>query len=212
MRLFHALARTHAIFDEEHVIAYAGLEPVMRLAERCGLAALVGEHVAIGDRLGVNAPEKVASIVAGMAAGAASIADLDALRHGDAAPSADRGPRAPGPARPCGRERAYHAAPARALAPAERLAERLRRRPRATPPPRGLTRPQTSGHRPTDDLAGHPAPSAPQSSEPMHMWTSRDSRASALPHPEIGSSTAATGLVEKLDLEMSTRNYTVDPG
>ncbi|MEO3862835.1 IS1380 family transposase [Acrocarpospora sp. B8E8] len=80
--MFHALARTHAIFDEEHIVAYAGLEPVMRLAERCGLAALVGEHVAIGDRLGVNAPAKVASIVAGMAAGADSIEDLDALRHG----------------------------------------------------------------------------------------------------------------------------------
>jgi hypothetical protein len=82
MRLFHAPARTDAIFDEEHVVAYAGLEPVMRLAERCGLAALVGEHVAIGERTGVNAPAKVASIVAGMAAGADSIDDLDALRHG----------------------------------------------------------------------------------------------------------------------------------
>lgn len=54
----------------------------MRLAERCGLAALVGEYVAIADRLGVNAPAKVSSIVAGMAAGADSIDDLDVLRHG----------------------------------------------------------------------------------------------------------------------------------
>ncbi|GLX02765.1 IS1380 family transposase [Microtetraspora sp. NBRC 16547] len=82
MRLFHAAARTHASFDDEHVIAYAGLEPVMRLAERCDLGGLVDEHVAIADQLGVNAAAKISSIVAGMAAGADSIADLDALRHG----------------------------------------------------------------------------------------------------------------------------------
>jgi hypothetical protein len=51
-----ALAKTDAIFNEEHVVAYAGLEPVMRLAGRCGLSALAGEHVAIADQLGVNAP------------------------------------------------------------------------------------------------------------------------------------------------------------
>jgi hypothetical protein len=82
VRLFHAPAKTHAIFDDEHVIAYAGLEPAMRLAERCGLDGLVGEHVTLADRLGVNAPAKVASIVAGMLVGADSIDDLDALRHG----------------------------------------------------------------------------------------------------------------------------------
>ncbi|MEO3862935.1 IS1380 family transposase [Acrocarpospora sp. B8E8] len=80
--MFHASAKTHAIFDEERVIAYAGLEPVMRLAERCGLDALVEEHVAIANPLGANAPAKIGSIVAGMATGADSIEDLDALRHG----------------------------------------------------------------------------------------------------------------------------------
>jgi hypothetical protein len=54
----------------------------MRLAERCGLGRLLGEHVAIADRLGVNAVAKLASIVAGMVAGADSIDDLDVLRHG----------------------------------------------------------------------------------------------------------------------------------
>ncbi|MFC0863223.1 IS1380 family transposase [Sphaerimonospora cavernae] len=82
MRLFHAPARTHASFDDERVIAYAGLEPVVRLAERCDLDRLIDEHVAIADPLGVNAAAKISSIVAGMAAGADSIADLDALRHG----------------------------------------------------------------------------------------------------------------------------------
>lgn len=46
------------------------------------MEGLVGEHVAIADRLGVNAPVKIASIVAGMLTGADSTKDLDALRHG----------------------------------------------------------------------------------------------------------------------------------
>jgi hypothetical protein len=82
VRLFHAPAKTHAVFDDEHVIAYGGLVPVMRLAERCGLHGLVGEHVSITHRDGVNAPVKVASVVGGMLAGADSIDDLDLLRHG----------------------------------------------------------------------------------------------------------------------------------
>ncbi|MEV4020783.1 hypothetical protein AB0J35_60935 [Nonomuraea angiospora] len=64
------------------MIAYGGLVPAMRLAERCGLEALVSEHVAIAAADGVNAPATVASIVAGMMCGADSIYDLDVLRHG----------------------------------------------------------------------------------------------------------------------------------
>src|ERR671931_2725082 len=82
VRLSHAAAKVHAVFDDEHVVAYGGLVPVMRLAERCGLAGLVAEHVRVAARCGVNAPAKVSSIVAGMAAGADSIDDLDVLRHG----------------------------------------------------------------------------------------------------------------------------------
>ena len=65
MRLFHAPAKTRAIFDDDHVIAYGGLASAMRLAERCDLDGLVGEHVALASPDGVNAPAKVASIVAG---------------------------------------------------------------------------------------------------------------------------------------------------
>ncbi|WP_248966435.1 IS1380 family transposase [Sphaerisporangium perillae] len=82
MRFSHAASKTHAIFDDEHVISYGGLAPALRLAERCGLDRLVGRHVALAASDGVNAPAKVASIVAGMACGADSIDDLDLLRHG----------------------------------------------------------------------------------------------------------------------------------
>lgn len=82
MQLSHATARTHAVFDEEHLVAYGGLVPVMRLAQRCGLDALAGEHVRAGGACGANAAAKICSIVAGMVAGADSIDDLDALRHG----------------------------------------------------------------------------------------------------------------------------------
>lgn len=80
--MLHAAAKTHAAFDDENLIAYAGLVPIMRLAERCGLADLINEHVRVADPLGANTPAKVGSIVAGMAAGADSIDDLDVLRHG----------------------------------------------------------------------------------------------------------------------------------
>ncbi|MVZ99179.1 IS1380 family transposase [Actinomadura sp. LD22] len=82
MRLSHAAGKTHVVFDDERLISCAGLVPVMRLAERCGLPDLVSEHVRVADRCGANAAAKVSSIVAGMAAGADSIDDLDVLRHG----------------------------------------------------------------------------------------------------------------------------------
>jgi hypothetical protein len=52
----------------------------MALAERCGLAALVREHVTIASRTGVNPDLKVPCLVAGMAAGADSIDDMGAPR------------------------------------------------------------------------------------------------------------------------------------
>ncbi|MGH3749747.1 MAG: IS1380 family transposase [Micromonosporaceae bacterium] len=82
MRLLHAPSRTHAGFDDVNLVSSAGLVPVMRLAERCGLPGLIGDHVQVADRLGVNAPVKIGSIVAGMVAGADSIDDLDVVRHG----------------------------------------------------------------------------------------------------------------------------------
>src|SRR5580692_10695735 len=54
----------------------------MALAERAGLPELVAEHVRPAGACGVNAHLKVPALVAGMAAGADSIDDMDMLRHG----------------------------------------------------------------------------------------------------------------------------------
>jgi Transposase DDE domain group 1 len=82
MRLLHDLAKTHASFDDPNLVSRAGLVPVMALAQRCGLAELAGRHVRISRPPGVNADLKVSCLVAGMAAGADSIDDMDVLRHG----------------------------------------------------------------------------------------------------------------------------------
>jgi len=58
----------------------------MQLAEDTGLHRLVADAVQITDppipSTGVNPAGKITSVVAGMAAGADSIDDLDVLRHG----------------------------------------------------------------------------------------------------------------------------------
>ncbi len=82
MRLSHDLPKISASFDDPNLVSRAGLVPVMGLAERAGLHALVRAHVRISDPSGVNAEAKVGCLVAGMAAGADSIDDMDVLRHG----------------------------------------------------------------------------------------------------------------------------------
>ena len=68
-------------FDEENLVAYAGLGPVMALADAVGLGQLVDDKVGVGPRAGV----KVGSLVAGMIAGADSIEGMDLLRSGSTA-------------------------------------------------------------------------------------------------------------------------------
>jgi hypothetical protein len=82
VRLLHSLAKTHASFDDPNLVSHAGLVPVMALADRAGLADLIGGHVRPGGDCGVNAHLKIPCLVAGMAAGADSIDDMDLLRHG----------------------------------------------------------------------------------------------------------------------------------
>ncbi|WP_406408230.1 IS1380 family transposase [Streptomyces sp. NBC_01643] len=97
MQVSHTPAAVSAAFDDPNLIAHAGLVPVMRLAERCGLSGLVTQKVKLTgttNGAGAAADAKVSSIVAGMAAGADSIDDLRVLRHG-AMPALFRGVRAP---------------------------------------------------------------------------------------------------------------------
>jgi Transposase DDE domain group 1 len=82
VRLLHDLAKIHATFDDPHLVSRAGLVPVMALAQRAGLAGLVAAHVRPGGPCGVNADLKIPCLVAGMAAGADSIDDMNLLRHG----------------------------------------------------------------------------------------------------------------------------------
>jgi hypothetical protein len=82
VRLLHELAKIDATFDDPHLVSHAGLVPVMALAQRAGLGDLAAEHVRIARPCGVNAPVKIACLVAGMAAGADSVDDMDLLRHG----------------------------------------------------------------------------------------------------------------------------------
>jgi hypothetical protein len=82
VQLLHGLAKTYASFDDPNLVSHAGLVPVMALAERAGLGGLVAEHVRPGGACGVNAQVKVPCLVAGMAAGADSVDDMDLLRHG----------------------------------------------------------------------------------------------------------------------------------
>jgi hypothetical protein len=82
MRLLHSAVNTSAQFDDPNLVSCAGLVPVMRLAQRCDFAGLVGEHLKVTVAAGANAPVKVGAIVAGMIAGADSIDDLDVVRHG----------------------------------------------------------------------------------------------------------------------------------
>jgi hypothetical protein len=90
-------SKVRAEFDEPNLVAYGGLEPLLRLAERCGLPGLVGEKVCLPrrrDGAGAFPAAKVMSLVGGMAAGADSIEDMHRLRHG-AMPRLFAGVRAP---------------------------------------------------------------------------------------------------------------------
>jgi hypothetical protein len=75
-------------------VAHAGLVPLLRIAENVEFADLAAERIRISGPAGANPAAKLLSIVAGMAAGADSIDDLDVLRTG-AMDRLFRGVRAP---------------------------------------------------------------------------------------------------------------------
>ena len=86
VKLPHAWSKATPLFDDEHLVSCAGLVPVLGLAERAGLCELVTERVRLASTrvasAGVNPAGKLTSIIAGMAAGADSIDDLDLIRSG----------------------------------------------------------------------------------------------------------------------------------
>jgi hypothetical protein len=88
VQLSHSWALAAPVFDDANLVSYAGLVPVMGLAERAGLSQLIGEKVRIDAgatkvrSAGVNPAGKLTSVIAGMACGADCIDDLDVIRAG----------------------------------------------------------------------------------------------------------------------------------
>jgi hypothetical protein len=82
----HAWRADSAVFDEDNRVSHAGLIPLLELADRSGLSRLLDEHVRFVDervRSGAaNPTPKLTSIIAGMAAGADSVDDLNVVRSG----------------------------------------------------------------------------------------------------------------------------------
>ena len=82
MQVSHAAKAVVASFDDPNLVSSVGLLPVMRLAETAGLRRLADQWLSVPTDKGANAGAKVASLVAGMVAGADSIDDMALLRHG----------------------------------------------------------------------------------------------------------------------------------
>ena len=82
----HAWRGNSAVFDDDNLVSHAGLVPLMELAKQAGLSRLLDEHVRFtSERVksgAANPTPKLTSIIAGMAAGADSIDDLDVIRSG----------------------------------------------------------------------------------------------------------------------------------
>jgi hypothetical protein len=86
VKLSHGWSRAKPAFDEDNLVSFAGLVPVLGLAEKAGPSELIEGKVALGSNrvrsAGVNPAGKITSIIAGMAAGADCIDDLDVIRSG----------------------------------------------------------------------------------------------------------------------------------
>ena len=70
------------MFDDPNLVSSAGLVPMLALARSAGLTKLADQHLSVPTDKGANPGLKVASLVAGMVAGADSIDDMAVLRHG----------------------------------------------------------------------------------------------------------------------------------
>ena len=86
MRVSHSFTATSACFDEDNLVSYAGLVPLLGLADQTRLSEIIAEKVSIKTpRIksgSANPAPKLLTVIAGMCAGADSIDDLDVLRAG----------------------------------------------------------------------------------------------------------------------------------
>lgn len=82
MQVSHNPSAVSVSFDEPNLVSAAGLLPAMALARDSGLHELADQWLSVPTDKGANAGLKVASLVAGMVAGADSIDDMALLRHG----------------------------------------------------------------------------------------------------------------------------------
>ena len=82
MQFKHSNRAVSGSFDDPNLVSSAGLIPMMVLAVKTGLGALVDERVKLPGYFGANAGLKVTALVAGMLTGADSIDDMAVLRHG----------------------------------------------------------------------------------------------------------------------------------
>lgn len=74
----HLMDQGTAVFDDEHLVADAGLGVVGLLVDRLGIEAVFDRAIGVGARPG----RKAVTVIMGMVAGADSIDDLDILRSG----------------------------------------------------------------------------------------------------------------------------------
>lgn len=86
MQVSHNFTPESALFDDDHLVSCAGLVPVMTLAAQTGLPELLAAKVHIAAPKiksgSANPAPKLATLIAGMCAGADSIDDVDVVRAG----------------------------------------------------------------------------------------------------------------------------------
>ena len=86
MQVSHDFQPDSAVFDDDNLVSCAGLVSVMTLAERTGLSDLLAGKVHIAEPRvksgSTNPAPKLATLIAGMCAGADCIDDVDVVRSG----------------------------------------------------------------------------------------------------------------------------------
>ena len=86
VQVSHRFSADSAVFDDDNLVSCAGLVPVMTLAEQTGLPDLLADKIDIAaPRIksgSANPAPKLATLIAGMCAGADCIDDVEVVRSG----------------------------------------------------------------------------------------------------------------------------------